>query len=45
MATAVADPHQFSTRPCETCQTVSNLTGVSFGRVARALEAKAKETP
>lgn len=24
---------------------VANLTGVSFGRVARALEAKAKETP
>lgn len=27
------DPHQFSTRPCVTCQTVSTLVGYDFGCV------------
>ncbi len=28
-----ADPHQWSSRPCRTCQTVTDLTGRSFGCV------------
>ncbi len=27
------DPHQWSTRPCHTCTTISNLTKVRFGCV------------
>jgi len=26
-----SDPHQFSTRPCQTCRVVSGLLGRSFG--------------
>jgi len=26
-----ADPHQWSTRPCQTCRTVSALVGRAFG--------------
>ena len=31
-----ADPHSHSTRPCQTCTTVSQLAGMSFGCVKRA---------
>lgn len=31
-----ADPHQWSTRPCQTCTTASSVLGRSFGCVAKA---------
>lgn len=31
-----SDPHQFSTRPCQTCLAVSSTIGRDFGCVARA---------
>lgn len=31
-----SDPHQFSTRPCPTCQTVSAMLGRPFGCSAKA---------
>lgn len=30
------DPHQFSTRPCQTCKVVSSLAGRPFGCAAKA---------
>jgi hypothetical protein len=33
------DPHQWSTRPCQTCQVVSELLGRPFGCVAKAQRA------
>lgn len=35
------DPHQWSTRPCSTCQTVTTLAGRDFGCVAHAKARKA----
>ena len=35
-----ADPHQFSTRGCQTCSVVSALLGKPFGCVAMAKEHK-----
>lgn len=32
-----SDPHQFSNRPCATCQTISSLTGKPFGCNLKAL--------
>ena len=29
------DPHQWSTRPCPTCETISQLAGLSFGCVRK----------
>jgi hypothetical protein len=29
-----ADPHQWSTRPCQTCRSVSSLAGRPFGCLA-----------
>lgn len=29
------DPHQFSSRPCQTCQTVSNMIGKPWGCIAK----------
>lgn len=34
------DPHQWSTRPCQTCAAVSELIGRSFGCYARPLPAR-----
>lgn len=34
-----ADPHQWSTRPCQTCQAVSALAGYPFGCVRKRLAA------
>lgn len=31
LALVEADPHQFSSRPCSTCRTVSALLGSAFG--------------
>lgn len=36
------DPHSWSTRPCSTCQTVSELLGRPFGCNRRANEARDK---
>ena len=30
------DPHQWSTRPCQTCKTISSLIGKPFGCVKKA---------
>jgi hypothetical protein len=30
-----ADPHQWSTRPCQTCQAVSAIVGYPFGCVVK----------
>jgi hypothetical protein len=30
-----SDPHQWSTRPCQTCQSVSSIIGYSFGCVKK----------
>lgn len=32
------DPHQWSTRPCQTCRIITSLTGNSFGCVKKAEE-------
>jgi hypothetical protein len=34
------DPHQFGTRPCSSCQTITSLVGQSFGCIKAALERK-----
>ncbi len=36
------DPHQWSTRPCSTCQAVSSLAGRPFGCVIKANELRAR---
>ena len=36
------DPHQWSARPCQTCQAVSTLAGRPFGCVAKANELRAR---
>ena len=38
------DPHQFGTRPCETCRVVTQLCGRPFGCVAALAKEKAKVT-
>ena len=37
------DPHQWSTRPCSTCKTISELTGKDFGCVLYAKERGIKQ--
>ena len=32
------DPHQWSTRPCQTCKAISALVGKPFGCVRKAKE-------
>lgn len=36
------DPHQYSTRPCPTCATISIVINRSFGCVAKAEKGSAK---
>lgn len=36
-ATLETDGHMFSSRPCETCRNVSNVTGRPFGCTLRAM--------
>lgn len=33
-----ADPHQWSSRPCQTCRSVTAITGIDFGCVRYAKE-------
>lgn len=33
-----SDPHQFSNRPCQTCNSITALTGIKFGCVKRYTE-------
>lgn len=37
-----ADPHQWSTRPCSTCQAVSAIVNRPFGCVLKAVRQKKK---
>ena len=32
------DPHNWSKRPCQTCQAISQLTGIDFGCIRKAKE-------
>lgn len=36
------DPHQWSTRPCQTCRAVTAMTGIEFGCVRYTKERGAR---
>ena len=38
-----ADPHQWSTRPCPTCQAVSAIINKPFGCVLKAVKNRSKK--
>ena len=38
------DPHQWSTRPCSTCETITNLLDMPFGCVLYRKEKEKHET-
>lgn len=40
-----ADPHQWSTRPCPTCRTITALVGYPFGCVRYAVEKLQQRMP